>query len=145
EMQVLSDASASEHAARQRLWQGAARLLVITHGARPVHGYTREAHGTVPTFAMPAVDTTGAGDAFTSGLLHGLDHADASSRTLDSLLDNPPRLERILRFACACGALAVTRTGSFEAMPTLAAVQTFMEQQVGTCIAIVARKKPGSH
>jgi fructokinase len=40
-----------------------------------------------------------------------------------------PRLHAMLRFAAACGALTVTRQGSFAAMPSGAEVLDFMEKQ----------------
>jgi fructokinase len=38
-----------------------------------------------------------------------------------------PRLHAALRFASACGAVAVTRHGSFAAMPHASEVEHFME------------------
>ncbi len=55
------------------------------------------------------VDTTGAGDAFTAGLLHRW--------------AAPP--ERI-RFAAACGALVCGGTGGIDPQPTQAQVEAFL-------------------
>jgi fructokinase len=46
---------------------------------------------------------------------------------LDRLVTELPRLHAALRFASACGALTVTRQGSFTAMPDEAEVLSFME------------------
>jgi fructokinase len=70
------------------------------------------------------VDSTGAGDAFVGGFLHALVAADS----LATLVEDDTRRDNALRFAAACGALAVTRTGSFAAMPALADVHAFLEQ-----------------
>lgn len=51
-----------------------------------------------PAFQVPVVDVTSAGDVFSAGFLHG--HLSGWS------------LERSLRFASACGAIAVARTGT---------------------------------
>ncbi len=63
-------------------------------------------------FAVKAVDTTGAGDVFRAGFIHGLlsGHAPAE----------------ILRFANAAAALSCTRPGALHGVPALAEVVAFM-------------------
>jgi len=56
--------------------------------------------------AVDAVDTTGAGDSFDAGFVYGF-------------LAGWP-LERVLRLACACGALATRVPGGTNGQPTLA-------------------------
>jgi fructokinase len=76
------------------------------------------------------VDATAAGDAFVGGLLYQLAALDGKGKErLQPLLDSLPRLHAVLRYAAACGAIAVTRQGSFTAMPTDAETRHFMETQ----------------
>ncbi|MBE0685547.1 MAG: carbohydrate kinase family protein [Anaerolineaceae bacterium] len=63
-------------------------------------------------FPIDAVDTTGAGDAFSAGMIHGLTHGWP--------------LEMAGRFANALGALATSRWGAGEALPSLKKVSDFL-------------------
>ena len=115
-----------EEAVLEKLWQGKTRLLIITDGANGLRWFHPDAEGEMPVFAVPAVDTTAAGDAFVGGLLHRLSSLQGNDR-LDALVGELPRLHTTLRFAAACGALTVTRQGSFTAMPSESEVLQFME------------------
>jgi fructokinase len=116
-----------EEATLERLWTGHARLLIVTDGPNRLRWFHPDADGELPVYAVPAVDTTAAGDAFVGGLLCKLAGLDATSDRLDRLVTELPRLHAALRFAAACGALTVTRQGSFAAMPDEAEVLGFME------------------
>lgn len=113
----------------ERLWQGRARLLVVTDGARPLRWFHPDAEGEMPVYQVPTVDSTAAGDAFVGGLLHRLAQLENRADPLDHLIAEMPRLHAMLRFAAACGALTVTRLGSFAAMPSEAEVLAFMDTQ----------------
>jgi len=66
---------------------------------------------------VQAVDTTGAGDGFVAGLLHGiLSYGDAFGHHLDE----------IDRFANAVGAITTTQRGAIPALPTRAQVEAFL-------------------
>ncbi|HET6553678.1 MAG TPA: carbohydrate kinase [Dyella sp.] len=119
-------AADGEEATLERLWQGRARLLVVTDGDNALRWFHPDADGELPVYAVPAVDTTAAGDAFVGGLLHRLASLQGEDR-IDHLVTELPRLHATLRFAAACGALTVTRQGSFTAMPDEAEVLDFME------------------
>lgn len=69
----------------------------------------------VPSFAVEAVDTTGAGDAFVGAF------ANAIARSLP--------LYDAVRWANATGALATTRHGAQPSLPTYAAVAEFLAKQ----------------
>ena len=85
--------------------------VVVTDGAAPVRWQLADVSGQQAVFQPPSVvDTTGAGDAFTAGLLHRWAAA--------------PR-ERI-RFAAACGALVCGGAGGIDPQPTQAQVEAFM-------------------
>ena len=85
--------------------------VVVTDGAEPVRWQLGADSGQQAAFQPPSVvDTTGAGDAFTAGLLHRWAAA--------------PQ-ERI-RFAAACGALVCGGAGGIDPQPTQAQVEAFL-------------------
>ena len=85
--------------------------VVVTDGAAPVRWQLGADSGEQTAFQPPTVvDTTGAGDAFTAGLLHRWAAAPA---------------ERI-RFAAACGALVCGGPGGIDPQPTEAQVEVFL-------------------
>lgn len=85
--------------------------VVVTDGAAPVRWQIGMDQGVQPALKPPTVvDTTGAGDAFTAGLLHRW--------------SAPPR-ER-LRFAAACGALVCGGAGGIDPQPGEAEVDRLM-------------------
>jgi len=93
-----------------RLQQRGARQLVVTRGSQgalvvDADGGTHQ----VPGVPVEVVDTTGAGDAFTSALAV-------------ALAEKLPLLEAT-RFAACAGALACTRLGVIPALPSRAEVE----------------------
>jgi fructokinase len=118
----------SDDAVLGRLWSGKPRLLLITDGAAPMRWFSRSARGTVKGYAVDAVDTTAAGDAFVGGLLARLAAERVSPATFDALVADEARLVDLIRFAAACGAITATRKGSFTAIPDQAEVRAFMEK-----------------
>ena len=85
--------------------------VVVTNGSAPVRCCIGDEFLEMPTVEPErVVDTTGAGDAFTAGLLHHWD-ASVSSR---------------LRFAAACGALVCGGPGAIDPQPTQAQVLHFL-------------------
>jgi fructokinase len=122
-------ATDGEQAALDRLWLGRTLLLVVTDGAKPLRWFHPAAEGELPGYAVSVVDSTAAGDAFVGGLLCCLAELDPTPNRIDQLVGQLPRLHAMLRFAAACGALTVTRQGSYVAMPTGEEVLAFMDQQ----------------
>ena len=68
----------------------------------------------VPGFAVPVVDTTGAGDAFTGALAVAWHRGPQDA----------------LRWACAAGALATTALGASAAVPARAAVAALLREEL---------------
>ncbi|KAK8958064.1 putative fructokinase-5 [Platanthera zijinensis] len=95
------------------------KLLVVTEGQDGCRYYTKKFHGRVGGFRVNALDTTGAGDSFVSGLLTHL----ASN---PDLYKNEKKLKEALVFANACGAITVTERGAIPALPTKEAVLDFI-------------------
>ncbi len=89
-------------------------LLIITLGRRGCLGIHKEGREYVEGLAVSSIDTTGAGDAFTAGLLSALFREDTGI-PLSGLTST--RLRRVLRFANACGAIATTKKGAIPALP----------------------------
>lgn len=93
-----------------RLLDLGAGVVVVTLGARGSRLVTRHADDvTIPAYAVRAVDSTAAGDAFCGAF------AAACSRGDDIL--------GALRFASAAGALAATRSGAVPSLPTQAEIE----------------------
>jgi fructokinase len=100
--------------------------VVVSDGARPLRWCWGGQAGSLEAFAVPVLDTTGAGDAFTAGLLHRLCQQ-------PELLDDPSPADvrELMRFASACGALVCQGEGAIDPQPTEAVVKTFLNNQVG--------------
>jgi fructokinase len=102
------------------LWREDMKLIVVTDGAKGAAAYTREGSVFRAGFAVDSVDTTGAGDGFVAGLLV-------------SILENPDgyqeRLDTILSFANAVGALTTTQRGAIPALPTRQQAEDFIRQR----------------
>jgi len=106
---VEPDAVTDWGAVGQRLRRLGPRTVIVTLGDEgsaivDIDGVTR-----VSGFAVPVVDTTAAGDAFVGGLAAAL------------LRELP--LHDAVRFANACGAMAVTRAGAQPSLPQRAEVE----------------------
>jgi len=99
-------------AAAGRLLELGAASVVVTLG--PAGALLCDASGlrTVPGFAVEAVDSTAAGDAFNGAL------AVASAQGLP--------LDEAVRRACAAGALAATVPGARPSLPRLGALDAFL-------------------
>ncbi|GBC96994.1 2-dehydro-3-deoxygluconokinase [bacterium HR16] len=87
-------------------------IVVLKRGAQGCIVVTDQHRTEIPAYPVEEVDPTGAGDAFAGGfvvaMLHGMSVTEAA------------------RFASVIGALAVTRQGPMEGLPTLAEVETFL-------------------
>ena len=74
--------------------------------------------GSVPAFPVAVKDTTGSGDAFVAGLALQISQLDRAIAALEQTA-----LQRIVRFANACGALTATQLGAMSALPSLCEVE----------------------
>ncbi len=86
--------------------------VVITDGPRGAVGIGEQGCFEVPGIPVPAVDTTGAGDVFCVGLVHGL-------------LAGWPLVEAT-RFAVACSGLSTTTLGGSAGAPTWAQLKAWL-------------------
>ena len=89
--------------------------VVLTRGAEGVTLFDDEGKRKIPAFRAKAVDTVGAGDAFSGGFAA-------------SLAEGLP-VEDALRFAQAAAAISVTRIGAQPSMPNRDEILELMESK----------------
>lgn len=128
ELAFLAKPLGGETAVLTKLWRGRTQWLWVTDGAAMIRHFTRAGHGTLPAFQVQTVNTTAAGDAFVGGMLSWLVRESVSADALAGFLADASSVRNALRFAAACGALAVTRHGAFEAMPSCTQVEQFLRE-----------------
>lgn len=113
---IFPDSEANIGAAAERLMKRAApKFVVLKLGARGAAVYDGKTLRMYPAYPVKAVDTTAAGDAFTAGLTLAL----TEGRTI----------EQAMRFASAAGAMAVTKSGATDSLPTRNEVERFLQSQ----------------
>lgn len=103
-----------EEAAQGLLALGA-EVLVITQGERGCELWTEGDRAHLPGFAVPAVDTTGAGDAFHGAFIY------AMLQGWD--------LRRVATFSNAVAALNCMTLGGRRGLPTLGEIEALLEAQ----------------
>jgi len=100
--------------------------VVVTDGGHPVHWCIAGHGGSMAVLAPPrVVDTTGAGDAFTAGLLHQLLALIPASGVPLQL--SAAVVEQMVRFAAACGALVCAGAGGIDPQPTPGQVTALLQ------------------
>ncbi len=93
--------------------------VIVTDGSNPISWLLNNHFGN--SFALPipnVVDTTGAGDAFTAGLIYKLLSFDLNQISKQIA-------EEIIQFANACGAYVCQREGAIDSQPTLIDLDQF--------------------
>ena len=95
---------------------GTAEQVLITDGARGAWFTAEQGKlGFVPAFAIDAVEPTGAGDAFTAGIVCRLIEKGWGPLDVDDV-----------QFAAAAGAITATRVGAMEALPYRHEIEGFL-------------------
>lgn len=90
-----------------------AQGVIVSDGANGCGYSLWEQTGELPAFAVSAVDTTGAGDAFVAAVVHQLCQGEHQAAV-------------IMRYAAAAGALTTLHPGAIDAQPTATAVEEFL-------------------
>lgn len=106
-----------------------ARVVVVTDGAQPLRWFGRGVQGELPVFSVHAVDTTAAGDAFIGGLLSRIQAMGVRAESLGGLVADVDAFSGVLRFAAACGAIAVTRFGAFASLPSQSEAEAMVSER----------------
>ncbi len=96
------------------------KLIIITLGKDGAIYHLNGKSQVVAGKALKPVDTTGAGDAFVSGLLAGLSQVSNWKESDAVLVD-------VIRKANASGALATTAKGAMSALPNKAELEAFLQ------------------
>ncbi|KAB1213297.1 Fructokinase-2 [Morella rubra] len=119
ELEFLTGSDKIDDASAMSLWRPNFKLLLVTLGEKGCKYYTKNFHGQVEAFHVNTVDTTGAGDSFVGALL---------CKMVDdqSILEDEPRLRRVLKFANACGAITTIKKGAIPALPNEAEVLSLL-------------------
>lgn len=102
-----------------KLWRPDLHAIAVTFGADGAILATPQHVAAAPGFPVSVVDTVGCGDAFTASLLTDLAVSPAE-------INSAAGLDRLVRRACAAGALAATAAGGMDAMPTAEQRDAFM-------------------
>lgn len=111
-------------AGAERIAEYGPTLVVVTLGPGGAFYFTRRASGTVPTYDVKTVDTTGAGDAFWGAFLHGI-----RGKTLGEIQEiSDAEWKRIVAFGNAAGSLTTTKKGAIPAMPALEQIEKCMAE-----------------
>lgn len=99
-------------------------LLFITMGSEGSYAFTKNGAVKIDAMRVNAVDTTGAGDAFVSGILYQLHELETHPGELAA-----DELKRIGRFASVSGGLAASVKGAMTALPTLGEVEDILKKR----------------
>ncbi|MGC6483829.1 MAG: carbohydrate kinase family protein [Synechococcus sp.] len=100
--------------------------VVVTDGAHPVQWCIAGHAGSMEVLPPPrVVDTTGAGDAFTAGLLHQLVALTPSAGA--PLRLSAAVVQQVIRYAVACGALVCAGAGAIAPQPAAFDVEHFLQ------------------
>ena len=113
-IQIIGKDSASQ--AAESLRDKGVPTVIITLGSEGAFYSSENRSGLISGNKTNVVDSVGAGDAFNAGL------AVAISKGTD--------LENSIKFAVACGNLAVTKSGAQNAMPNTNEVSNFIENSL---------------
>ncbi|MBM6615246.1 carbohydrate kinase [Desemzia sp. RIT804] len=103
----------------QKICALGAKYVAVTLGKAGTYLQDSKAHQVVRSIAINQVDSTGAGDAFTGGLLYQLQKAGTAELSFSKLLG-------FLEVANAVGALTCTKYGAIPALPSLEEVESVL-------------------
>jgi fructokinase len=124
ELELITGTADLEKGAAGLFKQGI-QMIYITLGAKGCFFYCPAGFGSVPSFSVNAIDTTGAGDAFWGTMLYQL--CGKSKRELAQI--TMPEMGEIARFSCAAGALTTTKKGAIPGIPNRQEIAAFIQEK----------------
>ncbi len=120
ELTLLTNTTSLEEATKAVTSLYPEKLIIITLGKDGAIYHLNGKSQVVAGKALKPVDTTGAGDAFVSGLLAGLSQ-------VPNWKESDAVLVEVIRKANASGALATTAKGAMSALPNKAELEAFLQ------------------
>ncbi|MCT8831410.1 aminoimidazole riboside kinase [Glaesserella parasuis] len=120
ELTLLTNTTNLEDATKEVTSLYPGKLIIITLGKDGAIYHLNGKSQVVAGKALKPVDTTGAGDAFVSGLLAGLSQ-------VSNWKESDAVLVEVIRNANASGALATTAKGAMSALPNKAELEAFLK------------------
>lgn len=120
ELTLLTNTTSLEEATKAVTSLYPEKLIIITLGKDGAIYHLNGKSQVVAGKALKPVDTTGAGDAFVSGLLAGLSQ-------VSNWKESDAVLVEVIRKANASGALATTAKGAMSALPNKAELEAFLK------------------
>lgn len=124
----VNDIPSAELAAKSLLARGV-KHVIVTLGSKGALIVNKDRITMVDAYPVDVVDTTAAGDAFIGGFAYKLlESANLLANLQEHTLTGTraPILQKTVRYACACGALATTKFGAQPSLPTKEEVERFM-------------------
>ncbi len=100
------------------------KLILVTLGKDGSFAYCNNRIIKAKSIKVMAVDTTGAGDAFLGAFLSNVD-----SLGLHEMMFIPSLMESNLKFSNIAGALATTKKGALESIPSSKEISSMLEKQ----------------
>ncbi len=100
------------------------KLILVTLGKDGSFAYCNNRIIKAKSIKVKAVDTTGAGDAFLGAFLSNVD-----SLGLHEMMFIPSLMESNLKFSNIAGALATTKKGALESIPSSKEISSMLEKQ----------------
>lgn len=124
EMRMLTGENDIAKGSRKLMDYGST-LVCVSCGSEGTFYRRGDDFGKVPAFEVNVVDTNGAGDAFLGAILYQI--REKSLMDIKEMSIN--KLESIIRFANATGALAVMKYGAIPAMADMKKVRSFIKEK----------------
>ena len=105
------------------LWKRGIKLASVTLGADGALLASHRSYVKVASPRVVAVDSTGTGDGFVAGLLHGVLTGENQELQFEEM-----ELRKMARLATCVGALTATKPGAIPAFPSLRQVKAFLRK-----------------
>ncbi|KGX93795.1 fructokinase [Pontibacillus halophilus JSM 076056 = DSM 19796] len=97
-------------------------FMLVTLGGEGSYVVTRDGKAKVDAMKVKAIDTTGAGDAFVSGVLHSINEFEG---TIEGM--TVEEAKEMAQFGAVSGALAAATKGAMTALPTASQVESYLK------------------